>query len=130
VYFFSIYLFLPAALDPGIHSASNRIEYHKQRNKCFWGVKCGRCVGLATLPPSMSRLSRQCGILNISEPCRTPRPVTGIALLYFTLLYNFTSHEIRILITSSMTMPTKLAYISVIRSVNAGTSFEGLMDLL
>jgi hypothetical protein len=28
-------------------------------------VKYGGCVGLTTLPPSMSRLSRQCGILNI-----------------------------------------------------------------
>jgi WD40 repeat protein len=35
----------------------------------------------------MSRLSRQCGILNISQPYRRPRPVTGITLLYFTLLY-------------------------------------------
>jgi hypothetical protein len=34
----------------------------------------------------VSRLSRQCGILNISQPYRPPRPVTGIALLYFTLL--------------------------------------------
>jgi hypothetical protein len=33
----------------------------------------------------VSRLSRQCGILNISQPYRPPRPVTGIALLYFTL---------------------------------------------
>jgi hypothetical protein len=30
----------------------------------------------------VSRLSRQCGILNISHPHRPQRPVTGIALLY------------------------------------------------
>jgi hypothetical protein len=31
---------------------------------------------------TVSRLSRQCGIRNISQPYRPPRPVTGIALLY------------------------------------------------
>jgi hypothetical protein len=30
--FFLIYLILPAALDPGVYSASNRNEYQKQKN--------------------------------------------------------------------------------------------------
>jgi hypothetical protein len=37
---------------------------------------------LTTLPPPVSRLSRQFGILSISQPYRPPRRVIGIALLY------------------------------------------------
>jgi hypothetical protein len=52
----------------------------------FWGAGCGWCVGLTTLLPSVSWLTRQCGILNISHPYRLPRPVTGIALLFYIIL--------------------------------------------
>jgi hypothetical protein len=31
----------------------------------------------------MSRMSRQCGILNISQPYRSSRPVTGMVLLFY-----------------------------------------------
>jgi hypothetical protein len=66
--------------SPGVDSASNRNEYQESS----WGVKRGRRVRMRTLPPSVSRLSRRCGSLDLSHPYGPSRPVTGIALLLLT----------------------------------------------
>jgi hypothetical protein len=73
-------------LGPGVHSTSNRNEYRKHKNIMFLG-KCGQCVGLTTLPSSISELCRQCGILNSLQPYRPPRLITGTALLFYFLFY-------------------------------------------
>jgi hypothetical protein len=52
-------------------------------NECqetSWEVKCGRCVRLTTQPPSESRLSKNCGSLDVFEHYEPPRSLTRIVV--------------------------------------------------
>jgi hypothetical protein len=54
----------------------------RNRKIYFWGAESGQCVRFTTSPSCVSLLPRKCGTLNISQLCRSPRPVIGIALLF------------------------------------------------
>jgi hypothetical protein len=49
----------------------------------------GRNMKMTASPPSVSQLFTQCGIHNILQPYKPPRPVTGIALLGFNCYEGF-----------------------------------------
>jgi hypothetical protein len=58
----------------GVYSTTNRNWIPEAGKLRFWGVERGRCVGLTTLQPSVNQLSRQSGILKISN---SAHPVPG-----------------------------------------------------
>jgi hypothetical protein len=73
----------PSHLNTGAEQTHFK-EHNRSRNPQHF---MELCVVLTTLPPSVSWLSRQCVIFNISQAFRHPRPVTWIAFLLYCSAY-------------------------------------------
>jgi hypothetical protein len=74
---FETNLILPAALRPGFTQPLTEMSIRKIKIIMFLGCKVRWVRRAANFEPSVSRLSRQCGILNISQPYRPPTACYG-----------------------------------------------------
>jgi hypothetical protein len=71
---------------PRIVAASIRNEYQESCLGGGGGVNCSQRVRLTIVPPSVTQLSRQCGIHNVSQPYKPSWPLTGIASLLTSII--------------------------------------------
>jgi hypothetical protein len=107
----------------GFCSATNRNEYQK----IILLVERGRNVRLTTLPPSVSRLSRECGILSIPQLYRPPRPGKGIALLLHDALPESVPFSALHNLDYSYSLQSQLVWPSVRFQLTAWWLYESLI---
>jgi hypothetical protein len=74
-----VYLILPAALWP---YGPMTVLTEMTAQEFSWRVKRGRLVKMTTSPPSVNRLSRQCGSLDILQPYEPTQPTPGMAYAF------------------------------------------------
>jgi hypothetical protein len=71
----------------------------------------GRHVTLTTLPLFVSRLSRRCGSLNLSQPYGPSWPVTGTTLFFLPSLDNQYKHKIIVFLDISIAVFFNLKHV-------------------
>jgi hypothetical protein len=83
-----INLFNPSGgTSPWVTQPVAEMSPRGRNKKGSCGVELDRCIRPTTSSPSVSRLSIQCGVFNISQFYRPPRSVTGLALLIYVCIY-------------------------------------------
>jgi hypothetical protein len=73
----------PASVIPKIHPPYNQRLTQPVKEVSTRNLTGGKGY---TLPPSLRRLSRNCGSFDVSETCGLPLPITGIAFTFFIKL--------------------------------------------
>jgi hypothetical protein len=77
----------------------------------------------------MSRLSRKCGNLDVSQPYGTPRPVTGTALLYFDAIINTIPYYDGFEVLNYLTSKTAVSLVAMPCTSDIGRRFGGTYAL-
>jgi hypothetical protein len=108
-FYFSIYLILFGSLLPSVNSASNRNECQNR----FRAVKLAWRVRLSTLPPSVSRLSRKCLIVDVSKSCGPLQPTAIALLIVDAFRAHFIIHFIALVKTSDVFLTCCYIYIYI-----------------